>query len=282
VPGLLSDLAAVLRNAGCVVVEYDGWQTRARSGGSARYADPGPWAVYWHHTASSTSPANDASYMCHGSGDKPVANLLGARDGAVWVLAAGPTNTNGKGGPHTLPDGRMIPLDSANSRVIGMEIANGGTGETYPAAQIDAAFRASNAMCAAYGVRADNVVTHTIWAPTRKIDPATAAAVDGPWQPQSTTSSGTWSLVDVRAECVARSTSTPPDPGDDDMLFLIEDPAGGWYVTDGISRRTPVPTVEVGYDGIDKGIWRGAGRAPIQLDVGGWQQFLDQLETTRS
>jgi len=218
--GLLTDLANVLRAAGCVVVEYDGWQSRARSGGSARYPSEGPWAVYWHHTASDTSPANDASYMCHGSGDRPVANLLMARDGAVWVLAAGPTNTNGKGGPHTLPDGRTVPLDSANSRVIGMEIANNGVGQAFPAAQIDACFRASTALCDAYRVRPDNVVIHQVWAPSRKIDPATASAVQGAWRPDSTTSSGTWSLGDVRAECLARAGGSPPptDPNGDDEL----------------------------------------------------------------
>ena len=60
-------------------------------------------------------------------------------------------------------------------------------------------------------------------------------------------------------------------------LYLIESPEGGWYVTDFINGRTAIPTVDVGYDGIDKGFWRGAGRAPIQVDVNGWQTLINSL-----
>lgn len=202
----LTDLAAVLRAAGLTVVELDGWQTRARSSGG--YPDGGPWAVFWHHTASGGDGAADADYCTYGSPDAPVCNLVVGRDALVYVCAAGATNTNGKGGPHLLPDGRTLPLDGANSRVFGMELSNGGTGMSYPAAQIDAAFASSNAVAAAYGIRADNVVTHQVWAPDRKIDPATAAAVQGSWRPPSCSSSGSWELAALRAECVRRTTGS--------------------------------------------------------------------------
>src|SRR5262245_1702739 len=128
--------ADCLRAAGVALVEYDGWQSRANKSGA--FQNGRPWGVMWHHTASQTSPENDAHYMCHQSGDRPIANALIARDGTVWLLAAGATNTNGKGGPYSFSGG-TVPQDSMNAYAFGMEIANNGTGEPYPQAQIDAA-----------------------------------------------------------------------------------------------------------------------------------------------
>jgi hypothetical protein len=209
----LTQLASWLRAGGCQVVEYDGWQTRARSSGG--FASGKPWGVMWHHTASSTSPANDASYMCHGSSDRPIANLLIARDGAVWVLAAGATNTNGKGGPWSWSRGQ-VPTDSMNTHAVGIEIANNGVGEAYPQAQIDAAFAASIAIVRNLGLAPEDICTHQRWAPSRKIDPATAAGVQGPWRPGSCTSSGTWELSDLIAEHCARYWGAPT-PEEDDL-----------------------------------------------------------------
>lgn len=238
----LTDLADVVRGAGLDVIESDGWQTRARSSGG--YADGRPWCVLWHHTASQTSPANDVSYIVSGSPDAPLSNLYLARDGSVWICAAGATNTNGKGGPLAVGRG-TVPLDSMNTYAIGVEAANSGNGEQWPGVQIDAYFALSLALTDAYGLAADDVATHAEWAPTRKIDPATAAAVKGIWQPRSINSSGTWNLDDLRAECRARSSSsptpTPPTPEDDMRSgpYLIQatgadgTPAGRVYATDG-------------------------------------------------
>jgi N-acetylmuramoyl-L-alanine amidase len=212
----LTGLADWLRAAGCVVVEYAGWQSRARSSGG--YATGRPWGVMWHHTASSTSPQNDADYMCNGSSDRPIANLLIARDGGIWILAAGCTNTNGKGGPWAWSRG-TVPADSMNTYAVGIEIANAGTGsEPYPQAQIDAAFAASITICQRLGLADSDICQHWNWAPSRKIDPATAAAVQGPWRPSSCTSSGTWDLADLIAEHRARwHHPTPPTPEAPDM-----------------------------------------------------------------
>ena len=54
--------------------------------------------------------------------------------------------------------------------------------------------------------------THAHWTPGRKIDPAKASAVQGPWQPRPVNSSGTWNVDDVRTECLARAIHTPPEP----------------------------------------------------------------------
>lgn len=206
----LTEMANWLREAGLDVVEYDGWKTRSRSSGGY---DPGrPVVVMWHHTASSTSPENDAYYMCYTSSDRPICNVMMDRTGKAWVLAAGCTNTNGKGGPVTIPPSNTVPKDSMNTYAVGMEICNNGVGESYPQVQIDAAFKVSLTLCSRLGLVPDAVETHQHYAPDRKIDPATAAAVQGPWKPNSVTSSGTWSVDALRAECRRRSQTVPPIP----------------------------------------------------------------------
>jgi hypothetical protein len=214
------ELADVLAGAGVAVAVTDvnaGWERRARSSGG--FASP-PLAVCWHHTASSTSPGSDLSWMIHGSDDAPIGNMLLDRDGVVWPIAAGAANTQGKGGPATFSRG-TVPVDQGNSRIWGIEVANSGLGETWPLAQVDAYFAASNALSVVmFGNRPDDVITHggpDGWAPDRKIDPATAAAVTGTWRPAAVTSSGTWSLDDIRGECARRATTTTPPPEEPDM-----------------------------------------------------------------
>lgn len=224
----LEQLATVLRAAGLQVVELPGWQTRGRSG-NAPYGDGRPWCVMWHHTASAGDGATDADYCTFRSPDAPLANLVIGRDGVVYVCAAGPTNTNGKGGPLEFSRG-TVPVDSMNNYAVGIEISNNGVGMPYPAVQTDACFAASNAITAAYGLNADDVANHYDWSPGRKIDCATAAAVEPPWAPRSQSSSGTWSLEDLRAECRRRSSTTPPPPtpnGDVDM-YVIAVNRQGW------------------------------------------------------
>jgi hypothetical protein len=219
----LTWLADELRAAGCTVVEYDSqWKTRGRSSGGF---NTNPLGISWHHTAGAAgaSAKSECDYMVHSSDNRPTCNIYIARDGAVWVLAAGATNTSGKGGPLTLSRG-TVAADCANTTTVGMEIGNNGVGETYPQPQIDAAFRASNCINRRLGNQPADVFSHNLWAPTRKIDPATAAAVQGPWRPRSTTSSGTWSTDDIRAECNARATSPPPedDVTDDDIKRIAD------------------------------------------------------------
>lgn len=225
----LTWLATELRAAGLTVVDsghgIDGWQTRARSSGGFPVT---PLGVQWHHTASQTAPANDIRWQISGSSDSPIGNMTIMRDGSVWLVAAGAANTAGRGGPVTLSRG-TIPVDAANTRSVAIEVANSGTGEPWPAVQVDAYFRASNAINARLGNQPEDVFTHAIgtgngWT-NRKIDPATASAVQGSWKPRSLNSSGTWSLDDIRAECRRRAGSAPPnpnptpDPDEAGMLF---------------------------------------------------------------
>jgi hypothetical protein len=222
----LTGLADVLRSAGLTVVELDGWRTRGRSNNS-QYADGRPWCLMWHHTASAGDGAADADYCTFRSPDRPITNLVTGRDGIVYVCAAGPTNTNGKGGPLEFSRG-TVPVDSMNTFAVSNEISNNGVGMPYPQVQIDACFAVSNAVTAAYGLEPDDVANHRDWT-TRKIDVATATAVLGPWMPASTNSSGTWSLYDLRTECRRRAgTSPPPATGKDIDMYVIAVERNGW------------------------------------------------------
>lgn len=204
----LTWLADELRAAGINVIEYDGWKTRAR--GSGGYSSL-PLCVMWHHTASPASwdGQKDASYCATGDSDAPLANLYIQRNGTVWVLAAGATNTNGKGNQIAFSRG-IVPADGMNTRAIGVEMGNDGVGERWPQAQVDSMFVVSNVCNAKCGNRPEDMSTHNFYAPTRKIDPATDN-VAGPWVPGVVNSSRSWNRADVQGECMRRAASAP-DP----------------------------------------------------------------------
>lgn len=212
----LTRLADALRAAGLDVVEVDGWQYRARSSGG--YDGDRPWVVMWHHTASQTTPENDVAYIVSGNPDAPIANLYLARDGTVYVCAGGATNTNGKGGPVTVSRG-TVPADSMNTYAVGVEMANSGVGEVWPQAQIDAAFTLSLAVTNALGLSPLDALGHVDWSPGRKIDPATADAVQGPWRPRAINTSGSWNVDDTHSELAARDSTPPPNSEDDEMYL---------------------------------------------------------------
>lgn len=216
----LTELATWLKQAGLHVVEYQGWQTRARgSGGYAHH----PLCVMWHHTASPPSwdGQKDADYIAEGDPDSPISNIYIERSGVVWIIAAGATNTNGKGKSITFSRG-TVPSDSMNTHAVGIEMGNDGLGERWPKVQVDAAFIVSNTVNARLGNKPSDVATHQFYAPDRKIDPATTN-VEGPWVPSPCNSSGSWNRLDVQNECLARATE-PPDPlpplKDDEMALL--------------------------------------------------------------
>lgn len=219
----LVGLAQALRAVGLAVIEYAGWQTRAR--GSGGYTGNAPLCVMWHHTASNPSSDGqaDADYCAVFAADAPLANLYIQRDGTVWVLAAGATNTNGQGNSMNFSRG-TVPKDSMNANAVGIEVANNGIGEYWPEVQINTFFAASNAVNAMVGNRMDDICTHNVYAPSRKIDPATAQAVQGQWRPRGTNSSGTWNLDDIKAECIARADNAlppTPEPEVDEMAWTV-------------------------------------------------------------
>jgi hypothetical protein len=215
----LLDLPDVLVAAGLEVTVQAGWDTRARSSGG--FDGTRPWCIMWHHAASApgASTASVANYASYGSDTAPICNLVVGRAGDVIVCAAGATNTNGKGNEVPCSLG-VVPSDSMNTHAIGIEAVNSGVGEPWPQAQIDAYFTINNALAAAYGLQPTDCCTHNAYAPGRKIDPATADAVEGPWMPQPSTTSGTWWLDDIRAEAVRRAPKEEPDMTDEQARQL--------------------------------------------------------------
>jgi len=247
----LSQLADWCRAAGLNVREMDGWEHRARSSGG--YEPGRPWAVMVHHTASDTTAENDANYITHNSPDAPLANILLDQSGTVWVCAGGATNTNGKGKAMAFEKG-TVPADSMNSYAVGVEMANNGIGETWPQVQIDAMFTLVNMLTGRLGLSPYDVCSHQEYAPDRKIDPATAAAVQGPWHPRSINSSGSWSRPDLQDEAARRvGVEPPPMPGptpepgppappigeDDKSMVVAIDENGTAWIGDGMTRYNP-------------------------------------------
>ena len=144
---MLIELAQTLRDAGLAVREYDGWELRAAR--QQRVPSSGPLAIIVHHTASPASwdGERDADYIAFQCDVAPMANLYLDRSGQCWVLAAGASNTNGAGGPWG-----PIPLDSANSRVIGIEAGNDGIGEAWPDVMQDAYVKGVAALAERFGI----------------------------------------------------------------------------------------------------------------------------------
>jgi hypothetical protein len=232
--------------------------------------------------------------MVKSSDAKPTCNIYIARDGVIWVLAAGATNTSGKGGPLQLSRGQ-VPLDSANTTTVGMEIGNNGTGEPYPQVQIDAAFLASNVINHQLGNSYSDLFSHNLYARSRKIDPATALAVQGPWVPRSVTSSGTWSTDDIRSEAIRRATAPAPTPEEGmsaPTVVVAEDNVVRYFVTgsDGAVYQswwvngTWAPWQNLGgtaVGGVGAAAWHNSPRIDIAVegtDGEVWQRFWDGAE----
>jgi hypothetical protein len=180
-----------------------------------------------HHTASPTSWSGqkDADYCALGDEDAPLSNLYLDRDGVAWILAAGATNTNGKGKDTW---GGGVPNDSMNSYAIGIE-ANGGAGASWPEVQQDAYVTMVSALCRHYGIPTHQVRGHFEWAPDRKVDPA------GPsrWA----TGNNSWDMGGFRNACggAPTPTPTPPQQEDDDVQWRVAklDSNGAYYIGDG-------------------------------------------------
>ena len=220
-------IADILTDAGITVRVTStnaGWETRSRSSGGFSAM---PLGVMWHHAASSpsTTDENCVNYQVRGNPDAPVGNFTLGRNGDAWPVAAGASNCSGKGGPWTMSRG-TVPLDQGNTTLVNVEVNNSGVGEAWSTALIDAYFEATLAINAYCGNAPDDCVGHHHYTPSRKIDPATAAAVQGAWRPRSLNSSGTWNLDDICNELNRRAVPAPipvpptPDPGDDMPRYI--------------------------------------------------------------
>lgn len=158
----LTDLADVLRDANLRVVELPGWRTRGRPGSFA------PQGNLWHHTGGTPDSRAYAEWMAfEGRGDlpAPLCQLAVARDGTVYVCAAGRANHAGKAkasGP--------CPAGDGNTLYLGWECMNTGT-EGWTAEQRDAMVRGAAATSRRYGWGADHNRAHRETSVTGKWDP---------------------------------------------------------------------------------------------------------------
>lgn len=147
-------LPQVLRDAGLDVVEYTGWKGR----GVDRLNILG---VVAHHTATSakSTDTNVAKLLAVGRPDLagPLSQLGLDRRGRFWMIADGRCNHNGFG--------------TWGNDAIGIEAFNTGTGEPWPAVQLDAYIRGVAAICMHKGWSADRLKAHRETDPRRKIDP---------------------------------------------------------------------------------------------------------------
>jgi len=168
----LTDLADVLRDAGLKVVEVPGWKTRGRPHSTGSFD---PVGNLWHHTGAKDVNPNSieddrdyAEWLAEiGRSDlpAPLCQLSVARDGTIFVCAAGRGNHAGAAkatGPVRAGDG--------NALYIGWECHNSGS-EGWSKAQYDAMVRAAAATSRHYGWTAEHNRAHKETSSTGKWDP---------------------------------------------------------------------------------------------------------------
>lgn len=154
----LARVAGRLRACGLTVVEVTGWQSRGR-GAMA------PACHVQHHTAGSRRGGNTASLRICTFGRPGLANALCtwyvARDGTVYLVAAGLAYHAGKGGWRGV---------SGNGRAVGTEAENDGIGEPWSAASRRAQQAIAAECSAEFGYPVVMVPDHKEWRPGDKID----------------------------------------------------------------------------------------------------------------
>jgi hypothetical protein len=161
-----------------------------------------------HHTASNpgSNGAQDVDYIINRAPwGGVICNLYLDRSGTWWVIAAGRAATNGGG--HDFWGGG-VPDDMMNHYAIGIEAANNGIGEAWPAVQTTSYVNGVAGLCKAYSITPSRVRAHSEWSKGRKIDPAGPS----PWA----TGKNMWNMDSFRSS-VAKAlagmgTVTPPVP----------------------------------------------------------------------
>lgn len=158
-------LADEFRRAGLVVVEVEGWRNRGVSFPNA------PDVCLFHHTASNrnSGPAGGLRIVTYGRPglDGPIANWLTARNGVIYVVAAGIANNAGTGNARAVG----LPGVTGNSSTLADEMENDGIGEPYSPVQRTAAMKAHAAVHRRMGWPAGRAIGHNEWSTTGKIDP---------------------------------------------------------------------------------------------------------------
>lgn len=206
-------IADVLRAAGLVVVETDGWKDYRPDYNLCSLPDAPdkPQGVLCHHTASPSNSTLDTNLYVVKNGNAvapgPVAQVMLWRDGTYYAIAAGKANHAGAGGPWSdwLP-ASTSGLSVGNDRLLGIEAVNNGVGEPWSDAMLDAYEIGVAAILKYLGWDESRVLTHHEWAPSRKIDPAGPNGGRIAFLPNSLT----WNGDSWRARIHERLNPPPP------------------------------------------------------------------------
>ncbi len=161
------------------------------------------------------------------------------------MVAAGRANHAGSGRAPWLGQQKT----DGNAAMIGIEVANDGSGEKWPDWQIDIYARTVKALLDWYRYPIDNVLLHYTFSqpyyPGSKCDPA------GPWKQQPSLSggfAGTWDLATWKSYVASMGGSTPPTPEEDYVAYAYVGPyliqgtgkdgtrSGAVYTTDGMMQ----------------------------------------------
>jgi hypothetical protein len=179
-PMSAAEFIAALHAEGVKVVEVGNWRTHNRAGHGAW----GPMhGVMIHHTVTKGTDATVA--ICrdgYSTLPGPLCHGVIAKDGTVHLVGYGRANHAGLGDDDVLRAviaEKPLPADNeantdGNSHFYGFECENLGDGhDPWPAVQVEAAVRASAAICRHHGWGKDgdtSVIGHLEWQPG-KIDP---------------------------------------------------------------------------------------------------------------
>ncbi|MBK5221271.1 MAG: hypothetical protein JJE52_00020 [Acidimicrobiia bacterium] len=221
-----------LREQGLSIIEVNGWRER----GSTAF---NPRGSVNHHTAGPASGNHPSlKVLINGRAGKnplagPLCNVSLARDGGVYLIAAGRANHAGKGSWRNL---------KGNSSVWGLEIEHTGVLDTEPppsAEKLEIVHRIHAAFARCSGFDHSMVCQHFEWAPGRKID---LVSVD----PEPFRSSVAERLRAPVAPSAHLTHPTDSSKDDDEMPRWIVWSAGDdgditTYVTDTLTKQELLP-----------------------------------------
>ena len=242
-------IADKLVERGLDVVEYRGWETRARPGGPPF----NPRGVVCHHTGLWSTIDGMVKLCINGRADLPgpLCHVVLDPDGTCHVIAAGRANHAGAGNWRGL---------SGNSSVLGIEAIHSGSRATpWPPVQVEAFVRCAAALADGIGAEPIMVCGHKEWTPS-KIDPVTLDMGDF--------RAGVAELLtEWRNPAVPEHTQTVPIPVHDfeeatikqTMIHIgkLDDKGNGWSDWDPGLGRDPniVGLVQLGPSPPDDGYW---------------------------
>lgn len=154
---LASRLERAVKNAGVKYKKVSGWASRGHGTmGSIQ-------SIICHHTAgpaSGNSPSLNVVAYGRAGLSGPLSQLFLARDGTVYLVAAG----------ISYHAGRVVSNKYTNSHAIGIEAEATGT-SSWPAHQVNEYAKLCKALAKEFGLSTSRVVGHKEAAPRRKIDP---------------------------------------------------------------------------------------------------------------